>query len=348
MDQNKKIRVYEDRSQDVVEVFPEYSDLFSDKQLKHIWLPKEVKVEKDKQNILVELSPAARHGVLTVLRLFTNYEVFAGEDWWAGRFPKIMRGPEFARMGAVFSAVELAVHKPFYQQLNQVLGLDNEEFYTSYVENPVLKSRMEFIDKMINHVCPFVALGAFSMVEGGILYSSFAYLKAFQANGRNDVKTIISGINYSLADEGLHSIAAATCFRHLHKECHEDGVFMDYSNCWTEEEVKYELEEVARQIYLHEAEIIEMIFEQGSEGMPCTKVELLAFVRARLNACLINLGYSAIFDEDGDTISEWFYKSITSFVMHDFFNSLGSQYTSTWQENDFDPRNLVEEEDEKE
>lgn len=335
-------RVYEDRSQDIVEIFPQYSERFSDMQLKHVWMPKEVKVHKDKQNLMVDMKESPRHGVLTVLRLFTNYEVFAGEDWWAGRFPQIMKGPEFTRMGAMFSMAELCIHKPFYQQLNEVFGLDTEEFYKDYVNHPVLNSRMQAIDEMINHPNDMVALGAFSFVEGGILYSAFGFLKSFQSNGWNDIKTIVSGVNYSLADEGLHCVAAATGYRHMKKELLEDGVFeRRYGKV---ERVEAELVRISDLILEHEIQIIDMIFEKGEEGMPCTKASLIAFVKARLNACLMQLGIPARYSEEGDTISEWFYKNITSFVMIDFFNSLGSQYTSTWLEEDFDPDNVEDEE----
>jgi len=339
-----KVRIYQDRSNCIVEAFPEYSELFSDVQLKHSWLPKEIKVEKDKQNILVDMTESQRHGVLTTLRLFTNYEVFAGEDWWNGRFKKILKGPEFTRMAAVFSMYELAVHKPFYQQLNEVLGLDTDDFYSSYVENPVLKARMDFIDEMINHPNDLVALGVFSMVEGAILYSAFGFLKSFQANGNNDIKTINSGINYSLVDEGLHCTAAATCFNHLWKETTEDALFdSKYGDPFV---VKTIIRQAAMRIFLHEEELINMVFEKGP--MPnAKKEELLAFVCARLNECLINIGIEPIFDTTGDTVSEWFYKNITSFVMHDFFNTQGSQYTNTWQEIDFDPRSYTDEELEK-
>jgi ribonucleotide reductase beta subunit family protein with ferritin-like domain len=236
--------------------------------------------------------------------------------------------------------VEIAVHKPFYQKINQVLGLDTDQFYADYVKNPVLVDRMDFINKVIEHENDLVALGGFSFVEGAILYSAFALLKSYQANGQNHIKTIVSGINYSLAEEGLHAVAAATVYRHLEKETLEDGVYeQKYGK---QSDIQNQLYDLAKVVYEHESKIIDMIFEQGD--LHISKQELLAFVKARLNSCLINLGLEPIFDTTGDTISEWFYKNITSFVMHDFFNSQGSQYTATWNEDDFDV-DICEEQD---
>jgi ribonucleotide reductase beta subunit family protein with ferritin-like domain len=330
---NTTKRIWHDRSAEIVEAFPEYSDNFSDAQLKHIWLPKEIKVEKDKHNIMVDMSESERHGILSVLQLFTKYEVFAGEDWWGDRFKKIVKGPEFSRMASVFSAVELAVHKPFYQQLNQVFGLDTNEFYTQYVNDPVLSRRIDFIDSTINHHNDLVSLACFSFIEGAILYSAFAYLKSFQANGKSDIKTIVSGINYTLTEEGMHANAAATVFRHLVKETTEDQVFEErYGD---PDVVRKNIEKAAQVCYEHEVEIVKKIFEKGTMNH-ITSEELIGFVGARMNACLQNLGYSSLFPETNDTVSDWFYKNTTSFVMHDFFNSQGSQYTATWLESDFD------------
>ena len=203
-------RVYQDRSANVVEHFKEYSEKFTNVQLQHLWFPDEIKVEKDKHQLMTEMSEADRHAIMTTLKLFTSYEIFAGKEYWSGRFQQIMRGPEFSRMGSVFAAFELAIHKPFYQKINEVFGLDTDEFYAGYINDPVLTSRMDFIESIIDDEDDLVSLGAFSMVEGAILYSAFGLLKSYQSNGRSEIKTIVSGVNFSLVDENLHSVAGAT------------------------------------------------------------------------------------------------------------------------------------------
>ena len=55
---------------------------FANKQLHIFWLPDEVKVEKDIQDVLVNFSPAERHGVITTLKLFSLYETHAGDEYW--------------------------------------------------------------------------------------------------------------------------------------------------------------------------------------------------------------------------------------------------------------------------
>lgn len=45
---------------------------FADQQLKVFWLPDEIKVEKDIQDVLVNFSEAEKHAVITTLKLFLS------------------------------------------------------------------------------------------------------------------------------------------------------------------------------------------------------------------------------------------------------------------------------------
>ena len=114
------------------------------------WTHTEIRLEKDIQDILVNMTEAERHGVITVQRLFTLYEVFAGNEYWGGRFARTYPRIEFQELAACFSYFELCVHKRFYQKINEHLHLHNNAFYQEYVNTPVLKERMEFIDNFVN------------------------------------------------------------------------------------------------------------------------------------------------------------------------------------------------------
>ncbi len=328
-----KPRIYEDRSDKVVEAFPEYTERFTKVQLQHLWFPDEIKVAKDKHQLLTEMDDATRHAIMTTLKLFTQYEVFAGSEYWGGRFRKIMKGPEFERMAATFSTFELAIHKPFYQQINQVFNLDTDEFYAEYVKDPDLVKRMDFIDRIVNSGNDLVSLGAFSMVEGAILYSAFALLKSRQANGINEIKHTVSGVDFSLLDENIHSVAGATCFAHMIKEMSEDGLLSKAQV----QAIYAELYECAREILEHEIAVIQKIFAKGNPA-GITAHQFENFVKSRLNECLVNLGMQPLdeFKVEYNPIREWFYKSITSYKMHDFFNTSGSQYVRNWNPTDFE------------
>lgn len=296
---------------------------FAETQQKIFWLPDEIKVEKDIQDMKVNMSEAESHGVIITLKLFTLYELFAGDEYWGKRVTASFPRHEIKRMASVFSSFELGVHAPFYDKLNKALGLDNDQFYTSYVDNPILKSRMEFIDAVVNDESDLISTAAFSMVEGVILYSNFAFLKHFQSQGKNLLNNVVAGINFSVRDENLHSEAGAWLYRTLKAET---------------EEVPKDLDDniiaLAEKMYEHESEIIDMLFGIGPiTGI--TAMQLKNFAKSRINLCLKNIEIAPIYEVTYNPIASWFYGGINSVQLNDFFNRVGNEYNRDWSEGDF-------------
>lgn len=313
------------KTESFVVEYPQAVD-FANKQLKIFWLPDEIKVEKDVQDILVNMTPAEKHGVITTLRLFTLYELKAGAEYWGGRFMRLFPRPELMRMASTFSMFELAVHKPFYNKINELLHLNTDEFYLSYVNDPVLSERMAFIDQIVGGDDPLLSLAGFSMVEGAVLYSSFAFLKHFQSKGKNKLNNVVRGINFSVRDENLHSMGGAWAFKQLLEETPLSA------------DEKVALEERIRQSALkiceHERRIVDMIFEKGEiDGI--SRQQMAVFVESRINVCLSQLGLQPLFERQEDPVSSWFYKGINDYVFNDFFQGASKEYHRNWDETGF-------------
>jgi len=309
---------------------------FADQQLKVFWLPDEIKVEKDIQDILVNFTESEKHAVVTTLKLFSIYETHAGSEYWNGRYKNMFDGAEFHRMASVFSMFELAVHAPFYNKINQLLHLDTPEFFLSYLDNEVLKERVGHIGEIIDHDDDLVSLAAFSMVEGAILYSSFAFLKHYQSQGKNKLLNVVRGINFSVRDENMHSMAGAWSFKYkLDKLKNTEHMKADplrfeaYVN-----DLEAKLRVLAGKLYEHEKQIISMLFEKG-EIKGITAHQLENFVQSRLNECLKQLGFEKEYDVKYNPISEWFYKGINDYTFNDFFSGVGNQYNRNWDESGF-------------
>jgi len=299
--------------------------VFADKQLSIFWTHSEVKVEKDIQDILVNFTEAEKHGVITTLKLFSLYETHAGDEYWGGRYKKIFDGAEFHRMASVFAMFELAIHAPFYNKINELLHINTPEFYLSYQESDTLKDRMKHIGEIIDDKSDLVSLGMFSMVEGVVLYSSFAYLKHFQSQGKNKILNLVRGINFSLRDENLHSLAGAWSFKHKAKEVSKD---------YLENYVKPRIIAGAELLLKHEIEIIKMTFSKGKiDGI--TEHQLENFVKSRINECMKELGFEKLYDVKYNPIGEWFYKAINDYSFNDFFSGVGNQYHRNWDESGF-------------
>lgn len=307
---------------------------FAKQQSEIFWLPDEIEVEKDLHDLKTNFTESEYHGVISTLKLFTIYELSVGNDYWQNYVSQVFRRPDIQRMATTFAFMEIGVHAPFYNKINEILGLDTDDFYNSYLEDDVLKNRMAWIAKRVSKqatVCDILkSVGIFSMIEGAVLYSSFAFLKHFNSAGKNKLVNINAGINFSAIDETLHSQAGAWLFRTLLAETIEDNQITP-----TElEKLESELRETAQVILEHESVIIGKIFDRGTiRGI--TDKQLIHFVESRLDICMENLGYKGLFKPSYNPIAQWFYKDLESSTLHDFFSSTGSDYNRNWIEGKF-------------
>lgn len=285
------------------------------------WTANEIDMEKDLHGLKTDLTKAEYHAVTESLKLFTLYELKVG-DYWLDYVFKTFKRPDIQRMASVFGFFELNVHAPFYNKVNEVLGLNTDEFYESYKENKVLSSRMDWLDNAFNKDTAWnVALA--SIVEGAILYSNFAFFKHFQATGKNKLVNLCAGINFSVRDENLHSEAGAWLFKTL---VAEQGVDR---NIYLEK-----LTEACSTIYEHESGIIDLLFKEGNiKGI--TPEQMKHFVQARLDLCMNQLGFDKVYNPSYDPISKWFYTNINSGQLHDFFHKQGNNYNRNWVEGRF-------------
>lgn len=299
---------------------------FADKQNSVFWTHGEVEVEKDLQDILVKMTESEKHGVLTVLKLFTKYELMIGNEYWGNVVKKKFPRPDIERMADAFSYFETNVHAPFYNKINEVLHLNTDEFYNSYVEDETLSNRIKFIEEALNDEDIAYSLAVFAMMEGAVLYSNFAYLKHFQSQGKNKMTNIVAGIDFSVRDENLHHEGGVWLFKTYLAELRPSPEYL--------QSLYERIYKAAQAIVEHEHRIVDMIFEKGTiEGI--TKVQMKNFVESRVDLCLQNLGLSAQFKPASNPIAEWFYLGISVAKMHDFFNRMGNQYHRNWTEKAF-------------
>lgn len=303
--------------------YPEFAAL-ADEQMHTFWPWDEPAVDNDVQDLRTRLTPGELNGITTVLKLFTIYERHVGEDYWSGRITRTFKRPEILRMSTLFSAVEENSHAPFYNKVNEILYLDTEEFYSSWKESEQLANRIKFVGKSVSDPDDAKSFAAFTFIEGSVLYSSFAYLKHFQSQacGKDLMRNICRGVDLSVADEHQHSIGGAMLFNTL---CHEMKEQYNYD---VREHLKDYIIQMAHEVFDHESAIIDLIFAEEITGINAH--DLRTFVKSRINLCLENLGYKPLFKIEENPIADWFYKSINSKKLTDFFTGSGSEYNIKW------------------
>lgn len=226
------------------------------------------------------------------------------------------------------------VHARAYNEINKCMGLDTEEFYTSYKQDPILAERMKFIEdscaipKYYNALDVLKSLGTFLFIEGAVLYSTFAYIKHFSANGKNYLKNINAAIDYSIRDEGFfHVTSGEYLFKTLKAQAELTPEETD--------ELNNHLKKIARKTYEHEEHIMEKLFS-GGKIVGITIGQMKTFVKSRINECLKLLDNDPIFEKETyNKIAEWFYTNISGLKQSDFFNRKSAQYSRKWKKHKF-------------
>ena len=283
---------------------------FAKAQNNHHWTHSQIEVDSDLMQYNTEFTEAEKHGISTVLKLFTTYETSVG-DYWTDvvyrHFPK----HEIRMMCQVFAAMEVE-HALFYDKLNEALGLSTKEFYTSFLDEPEMKDRMDFIGQQLSRGKKnsnediAISLATFSFIEGVVLYSSFAFLMSFQNPPKNKLKNVFTGLSYSVRDECLHADADSWLFNTFVEEYKLD-----------KKKLEKEIVKIAKECYKTEEKIIDNIFAKGKiDGI--TDTQLKNFVKSR------------VYEISYNPVGRWFYRCINQIEMADFFDRSPTSYNNDW------------------
>ena len=297
-------------------------------QMAIFWPAEELGVEEDESHMRTKLSEGEREGILTLQSVLTQYELMiGGEEMWGGRIASLFPRPEIQRACAVFSMVELNSHAPFYDLINKTLNLATDEFYTEWKRDPELSKHIAWIGKQAETGDALEATAALAFLEGVMLFSAFAFFKAFNSRGFNMIPHFVAGIDGSAKDENYHSIFSAWLFRTCQNERIASGAMVEADYTAMADKVM----RMAEDVYNHELAMIERIFAKSPETIRVvTKEEMQHFIRDRVNIVLDRLGMAPMFQQENGVISSWFYQSLSTYKYADFFSSTQLQYTRNW------------------
>lgn len=296
------------------------------KQGSIIWFAEELGVEKDEHDVRTKLSPGERHALVETSKLFTHYELkLGGVEFWGGKVAQMFPRPEIQRMAATFSFIELGVHAPFYNLINETLSIATDEFYNEWKHDPVLVERMDFIDHYADSDCPLRSMAAFAFMEGAVIFSNFAFIKSLNSGGFNMCPHFTAGIDASAKDENFHSMASAWLYNQTLKELEELGEI-------NAEDIKILHEDIiniAKKVFEHESYIIDTLFS-GGEIRTITKADMIEFVKNRIDTVLAYLGMPPLFGIPEGKVAGWFFNQLSTFKYSDFFSTQQIQYVRDW------------------
>lgn len=332
MKENKDIRIFQEKREFYTPEYPWALDII-DEQNSVFWRFSETNASNDFNDLHNKLTPAELLGIKEALKLFTLYELDIGNDYWGGVVRKVFKHPELRMLATTNSYYEV-VHARFYNEINKCMGLDTRDFYTSYRKDKVLSERMEFLEdackipKDYNALDVLKSLATFLFVEGAVLYTSFAFIKHFSCNGKNLLKNVNAGIDYSIRDEAnFHVTSGEMFFKTLLAEAELTSLEL--------RELNHHVLKIAKKTYEHEEKIMDKFFSGGRiEGI--TEKQLKTFIKTRINECLACLGYDDLYEIGSyNPIKDWFYDNISTLKLTDFFFKQSAQYSRNWNKSKF-------------
>lgn len=310
--------------------YPEAHDYWLKQQQAH-WLHTEVPMMSDINDWKQNLTETEKNIVGSILKGFAQTETIVN-DYWSGLVTKWFRKPEVIMMATTFGAFE-TIHAEAYSLLNETLGLDN---FSEFLEDEATMAKIENLmstrdnfdgeDDLQDIAKSLAIFSAFT--EGVNLFSSFAILLSFKM--RNKLKGVGQIIEWSIRDESMHSEAGCWLFRTLIKE----------NPHLNTPDLKAAINEAALLSLKLELDFIDKVYELGDlEG--CSKDDLVAFIKNRVNTKLGDLGYGPIIDGiDTNALKrmKWF-DSLSAGKQHtDFFASRVTNYSKghlQWDESIF-------------
>ena len=297
-------------------------DFYKDQHRAH-WLADEVPLASDLNDWKLKLNKSEKNLIGNILKSFAQTEVHVN-DYWSTKvsiwFPK----PEIQAMARVFADFE-SIHAEAYARLNEELGLDD---FQAFLEDETSKAKIERLIETPGETLEerALSLAIFSaFTEGVNLFSSFAILMSFQL--RNLMKGTGQIVEWSVRDESLHSKAGCWLFRTLLEEQPE-------LNTDTLRKAVTEACQISVQL---EFDFIDKAFEMGDvDGLNVN--QLKNFIKARANEKMIELGYTAIYNDiDPNLLKqiEWFGHLTSGKTHQDFFAGRVTSYsksTADWDD----------------
>lgn len=292
------------------------------------WSAQEIPVEDDKHDYLSKMSVPQRRLTDTTLQLFVEIEQRVGDVWevFASWFPHSeIEGAciEIARM-------EKSVHAFFYQKMSDVLNIAPEDIAEKQQAIKVLREKLVLLEKITSNLSANKPLSLFTVaaIEQVLLFSNFAMLKSFKANGNNLIKKTLTGVDYVIQDEQLHGVFATYLHNTYLQELNNTNIYFKHTHqqlCLG----------VIKEIVAHEDAVIDYVYQDTESINGIYPKQLKSFIRIRANTLLVEMGFDEEYTVIDDKISQWFYKGVKSIKVHDFFSASTTQYRKNWKLDNF-------------
>lgn len=293
------------------------------------WSAQEIPVEDDKHDYLSVMSIPQRRLTDTTLQLFVEIEQRVGDVWEV--IASWFKHSEIEGACIEIARMEKSVHAFFYQKMSDVLNIDPADVVVQQQAVKVLRNKLELLESITSNLGANKALTLFTVaaIEQVLLFSNFAMLKSFKANGNNLIKKTLTGVDYVIQDEQLHGVFAAYLHNTYVAEKTANGEHLPFH--------QEACRDVIHEIVRHEDAVIDYVYEGIPSINDITPEQLKVFIRSRANTLLAEMDFTPQYDisQQANPIASWFYRGIKSIKVHDFFSASTNQYRKNWKLDNF-------------
>ena len=287
------------------------------------WIHTEFNYTSDIQDFKTSLTEVEKNAIKNTMLAISQIEV-AVKSFWGDIYHKMPK-PEIGSVGATFAESEVR-HHDAYSHLLEILGL-NEEF-KNLKKKPVIMKRVHYLETALKNsksednqeYAESVLL--FSLfIEHVSLFSQFLIIMAFNKH-KNMFKGISNVVEATSKEEQIHGDFGIDII----------NIIKDENPTWFNKEFHSTVQEMCKEAFLSESDIIDWIFEAGEiDFLPKKLVK--EFIKKRFNDSIESIGIEKIFDVDEELLSqtEWFDDEIIGTKHGDFFVKRSINYSKRTQ-----------------
>lgn len=287
------------------------------------WIHTEFNFTSDIQDFKSRLDETEKSAIKNTMLAISQIEV-AVKSFWGDLYQRMPK-PEIGAVGSTFAESEVR-HADAYSHLLEILGLNNE--FKALKKKPVIMKRVQYLETALKNSKSddnkeyAEAVLLFSLfIEHVSLFSQFLIIMAFNKH-KNMLKGISNVVEATSKEEQIHGDFGIDLIKILRDEHPE----------WFTEEYHETIQEMCKQAFEAESELVDWIFEEGElEFLP--KSVVTEFLKNRFNKSLESIGIDSVFEINETLLNEteWFDDEIIGTKHGDFFVKRSINYSKRTQ-----------------
>jgi len=287
------------------------------------WIHTEFNFTSDIQDFKSRLDETEKSAIKNTMLAISQIEV-AVKSFWGDLYQRMPK-PEIGAVGSTFAESEVR-HADAYSHLLEILGLNNE--FKALKKKPVIMKRVQYLETALKNSKSddnkeyAEAVLLFSLfIEHVSLFSQFLIIMAFNKH-KNMLKGISNVVEATSKEEQIHGDFGIDLIKILRDEHPE----------WFTAEYHKTIQEMCKQAFEAESELVNWIFEEGElEFLP--KSVVTEFLKNRFNKSLESIGIDSVFEINETLLNEteWFDDEIIGTKHGDFFVKRSINYSKRTQ-----------------